>query len=78
MTKPAYFIGGITVAVHSTDIRTDTFMEQTKAWLRNFLYETRKICTERDRFLQLHGIGEAQILQQIIKQSEYHGFRCEI
>ena len=36
-------------------------MEQTKGSLRNFFYDEEDIL-ERDRFLQLHGTGEAQIL----------------
>ena len=47
--------------LHSTGYTFDTFMEQTKGSLRNFFYNEEDIL-ERDRFLQLHGIGEAQIL----------------
>ena len=47
--------------LHSTGYTFDTFMEQTKGSLRNFFYDEEDIL-ERDRFLQLHGIGEAQIL----------------
>ena len=47
--------------LHSTGYTFDTFMEQTKGSLRNFFYDEEDIL-ERDRFLQLHGTGEAQIL----------------
>lgn len=47
--------------LHSTRYTFDTFMEQTKGSLRNFFYDEEDIL-ERDRFLQLHGTGEAQIL----------------
>lgn len=47
--------------LHSTGYTFDTFMEQTKGSLRNFFYDAEDIL-ERDRFLQLHGTGEAQIL----------------
>lgn len=47
--------------LHSTGYTFDTFMEQTKGSLRNFFYNEEDIL-ERDRFLQLHGTGEAQIL----------------
>ena len=47
--------------LHSTGYTYDTFMEQTKGSLRNFFYDEEDIL-ERDRFLQLHGTGEAQIL----------------
>ena len=36
-------------------------MEQTKGSLKNFFYD-KEYVLERDRFLQLHGTGEAQIL----------------
>ena len=36
-------------------------MEQTKGSLKNFFYDKEYIL-ERDRLLQLHGTGEAQIL----------------
>ena len=44
--------------LHSTGYTFDTFMEQTKGSLRNFFYDAEDIL-ERDRFLQLHGTGEA-------------------
>ena len=47
--------------LHNTGYTFDTFMEQTKGSLRNFFYDEEDIL-ERDRFLQLHGTGEAQIL----------------
>ena len=47
--------------LHSIGYTFDTFMEQTKGSLRNFFYDEEDIL-ERDRFLQLHGTGEAQIL----------------
>ena len=47
--------------LHSTGYTFDTFMEQTKGSLRNFFYDEEDRL-ERDRFLQLHGTGEAQIL----------------
>ena len=47
--------------LHSTGYTFDPFMEQTKGSLRNFFYDEEDIL-ERDRFLQLHGTGEAQIL----------------
>ena len=47
--------------LHSTGYTFDTFMERTKGSLRNFFYDEEDIL-ERDRFLQLHGTGEAQIL----------------
>ena len=47
--------------LHSTGYTFDTFMEQTKGSLRNFFYDEEDIL-ERDRFLQLHGTGEAHIL----------------
>ena len=47
--------------MHSTGYTFDTFMEQTKGSLRNFFYDEEDIL-ERDRFLQLYGTGEAQIL----------------
>ena len=47
--------------LHSTGYTFDTFMEQTKGSLRDFFYDEEDIL-ERDRFLQLHGTGEAQIL----------------
>ena len=47
--------------LHSTGYTFDTFMEQTKGSLRNFFYDEEDIL-ERNRFLQLHGTGEAQIL----------------
>ena len=47
--------------LHSTGYTFDTFMELTKGSLRNFFYDEEDIL-ERDRFLQLHGTGEAQIL----------------
>lgn len=47
--------------LNSTGYTFDTFMEQTKGSLRNFFYDEEDIL-ERDRFLQLHGTGEAQIL----------------
>ena len=47
--------------LHSTGYTFDTFMEQTKGSLRNFFYDAEDIL-ERDRFLQLHGTGEAQII----------------
>ena len=47
--------------LHSTGYTFDTFMEQTKGSLRNFFYEEEDIL-ERERFLQLPGTGEAQIL----------------
>ena len=47
--------------LHSTGYTFDTFMEQTKGSLRNFFYDAEDIL-ERDRFLQLHGTGEARII----------------
>ena len=47
--------------LHSTGYTFDTFMEQTKGSLRNFFYDEEDIL-DRDRFLQLHGAEEAQIL----------------
>ena len=47
--------------LHSIGHTFDTFMEQTKGSLKNFFYDKEDIL-ERDRFLQLHGTGEAQIL----------------
>ena len=47
--------------LHSTGHTFDTFMEQTKGSLKNFFYGEEDIL-DRDRFLQLHGTGEAQIL----------------
>ena len=47
--------------LHSTGHTFDTFMEQTKGSLKNFFYNEEDIL-DRDRFLQLHGAGEAQIL----------------
>ena len=47
--------------LHSTGYTFDTFMEQTKGSLRNFFYDEEDRL-ERNRFLQLHGTGEAQIL----------------
>ena len=47
--------------LHSTGYTFDTFMEQTKGSLRNFFYDEEDIL-DRDRFLQLHGAGESQIL----------------
>ena len=45
--------------LRSTGYTFDTFMEQTKGSLRNFFYDEEDIL-ERDRFLQLHGTGEAR------------------
>ena len=56
--------------LHSTGYTFDTFMEQTKGSLRNFFYDEEDIL-ERDRFLQLHGTGEAQIPQQTVQQIMY-------
>ena len=47
--------------LHSTGHTFDTFMEQTKGSLKNFFYDEEDRL-ERDRFLQLHGTGEAQII----------------
>ena len=47
--------------LHSTGYTFDTFMKQTKGSLKNFFYNEEDIMN-RDRFLQLHGAGEAQIL----------------
>ena len=47
--------------LHSTGHTFDSFMKQTKGSLKNFFYDEEDIL-ERDRFLQLHGTGEAQIL----------------
>ena len=47
--------------LHSIGYTFDTFMEQTKGSLKNFFYDKEYIL-ERDRLLQLHGTGEAQIL----------------
>ena len=47
--------------LHSTGHTFDTFMEQTKGSLKNFFYDEEDIL-DLDRFLQLHGTGEAQIL----------------
>ena len=54
--------------LHNTGYTFDNFMEQTKGSLRNFFYDEEDIL-ERDRFLQLHGTGEAQILA-----AEMYGF----
>ena len=47
--------------LHSIGYTFDTFMERTKGSLKNFFYD-KEYVLERDRFLQLHGTGEAQIL----------------
>ena len=47
--------------LHSTGYTFDSFMKQTNGSLKNFFYDEEDIL-ERDRFLQLHGTGEAQIL----------------
>ena len=47
--------------LHSTGHTFDTFMEQTKGSLKNFFYSEEDIL-DRNRFLQLHGAGEARIL----------------
>ena len=47
--------------LHSIGYTFDAFMEQTKGSLKNFFYDKEYIL-ERDRLLQLHGTGEAQIL----------------
>ena len=47
--------------LHSTGYTFDSFMKQTKGSLKNFFYGEEEIL-DRDRFLQLHGAGEAQIL----------------
>ena len=47
--------------LHSTGYTFDTFMEKTKGSLKKFFYNEEDIL-DRDRFLQLHGAGEAQIL----------------
>ena len=47
--------------LHSTGHTFDTIMEQTKGSLKNFFYNEEDIL-DRDRFLQLHGAGESQIL----------------
>lgn len=52
--------------LHSTGYTFDSFMKQTKGSLRNFFYDEEDIL-ERDRFLQLHGTGEAQILKETVQ-----------
>ena len=47
--------------LHSTGYTFDSFMEQTNGSLKNFFYGEEDIL-DRDRFLQLHGAGESQIL----------------
>ena len=47
--------------LHSTGYTFDSFMKQTNGSLKNFFYDEEDRL-ERDRFLQLHGTGEAQIL----------------
>ena len=47
--------------LHSTGYTFDSFMKQTNGSLKNFFYDEEDRL-ERDRFLQLHGIGEAQII----------------
>ena len=47
--------------LHSIGYTFDTFMERTKGSLKNFFYD-KEYVLERDRFLQLHGTGEAQII----------------
>ena len=48
--------------LHSTGYTFDSFMEQTKGSLKNFFYGDDMDILDYDRFLQLHGTGEAQIL----------------
>ena len=47
--------------LHSTGYTFDSFMKQTNGSLKNFFYGEEDIL-DRDRFLQLHGAGESQIL----------------
>lgn len=51
--------------LHSTGYTFDTFMEKTKGSLKKFFYNEEDIL-DRDRFWQLHGAGEAQILKQTV------------
>ena len=48
--------------LHSTGYTFDSFMKQTKGSLKNFFYGDDMDILDYDRFLQLHGTGEAQIL----------------
>ena len=48
--------------LHSTGHTFDSFMKQTKGSLKNFFYGKDISILDRDRFLQIHGAGEAQIL----------------
>ena len=48
--------------LHSTGYTFDSFMKQTKGSLKNFFYGDGIEILDQDRFLQLHGTGEAQIL----------------
>ena len=47
--------------LHSTGYTFDSFMKQTNGSLKNFFYGEEDIL-DRDRFLQLHGARESQIL----------------
>ena len=62
--------------LHSTGYTFDTFMKQTKGSLRNFFYDEEDIL-ERDRFLQLHGTGEAQILDRDLSPCRIAGVLCQ-
>ena len=48
--------------LHSTGYTFDSFMKQTKGSLKNFFYGDGIEILDQDRFLQLHGTGEAQII----------------
>ena len=48
--------------LHSIGHTFDSFMKQTKGSLKNFFYGKDISILDRDRFLQIHGAGEAQIL----------------
>ena len=48
--------------LHSIGHTFDSFMKQTKGSLKKFFYGKDISILDRDRFLQLHGTGEAQIL----------------
>ena len=48
--------------LHSIGHTFDSFMKQTKGSLKKFFYGKDISILDRDRFLQIHGAGEAQIL----------------
>ena len=48
--------------IHMLSLIHISFMKQTKGSLKNFFYGKDISILDRDRFLQLHGAGEAQIL----------------